>query len=90
MTSKTYLILVEKVGLYCSLKCAKEGRRTKLLRHHVTKIYNIKEYTHINWGWTEERGMGSLYGELCPACKTDYQDALDPEGKEKWTGRWQK
>ena len=76
------LILVEDHALYCSRKCASEGTHQPLTGRFKT-INSIRAYAKANWEWTEEDGQGSLYGELCPICEIDYQDALDPEGKEE-------
>ncbi len=78
----TSLILVDDHALYCSMECAREGTFQPLTGRFKT-FNSIQTYAKANWEWTEEDGQGSLYGELCPICETNYQDALDPEGKQE-------
>lgn len=75
------LILFKEETLYCSQECADKDRQNcRTNQEDYKAISTIVEYARINWEWTEEDGQGAMYGELCPVCETNYQDALDPKG----------
>lgn len=76
----SHLILVDESILFCSKVCFEGYYRTNSSNPPTKEVTSIREYARLNWEWTEEDGQGSLYGELCPVCECDYQDALDPCG----------